>query len=176
MLIRLALDTDLPALMEMLRRVISRMHAQGLAQWDDDYPTEAIFARDVEAGELWVAEAEVGALAAVIAITTDQYPEYAHVGLDLKEPAIVAHRLAVDPAFRGSGIALALMQQAEMVARARGIPLLRVDTSAQNTAAQRLTLKLGYTYAGETSLGFRGGMRIFCYQKRLGGTPGRVPQ
>ena len=167
MLIRLARAGDLPALMKMLRRVIPLMHAEGLAQWDDEYPTEAIFARDVDAGELWVAEAEDGAMAAVIAITTDQYPEYAHVGLDLNEPAIVAHRLAVDPAFRGAGLAIALMQQAETVALARGIPLLRVDTSAQNMAAQRLTLKLGYTFAGETNLGFRGGMRIFCYQKRL---------
>jgi ribosomal protein S18 acetylase RimI-like enzyme len=151
----------------MLRRVIPLMHAEGLAQWDDEYPTEAIFARDIEAGELWVAEAEAGALAGVVAITTDQYPEYAHVGLDLTEPAIVAHRLAVDPAFRGLGVAAALMQQAETVARAREIPILRVDTSAQNTAAQRLTVKLGYTFAGETNLGFRGGMRIFCYEKRL---------
>jgi GNAT superfamily N-acetyltransferase len=166
-LIRLARAGDLPALMTMLRRVIPLMHADGIAQWDDEYPTEAIFARDIEAGELWVAEAEDGALGGVIAITTEQYPEYAHVGLDLSEPAIVAHRLAVDPAFRGTGIAAALMQQAETVAQARGIPILRVDTSAQNTAAQRLTVKLGYTFAGETNLGFRGGMRIFCYEKRL---------
>ena len=153
--------------MTMLRRVIPLMQAEGIAQWDDEYPTEAIFARDIEAGELWVAEAEGGALAGVVAVTTDQYPEYALVGLDLSEPAIVAHRLAVDPGFRGAGIAAALMQQAEIVARARGIPILRVDTSAQNTAAQRLTVKLGYTFAGEANLGFRGGMRIFCYEKRL---------
>jgi ribosomal protein S18 acetylase RimI-like enzyme len=89
------------------------------------------------------------------------------VGWDIDEPAIVVHRLAVDPAFRGAGVAAALMQKAEDVAVERGVGVLRVDTNTQNEATQRLFPKLGYRLAGEISLQFRPGLRFFCYEKRL---------
>jgi GNAT superfamily N-acetyltransferase len=138
----------------------------GNLQWDDHYPNQQAFHQDIQLKQLWVAEL-IGTLAGVAAITTDQSPEYADVGWDLNEPAIVTHRLAVDPAFRGAGIAIALMQQAEMVALARGMSVLRVDTNTQNPATQRLLPKLGYTLAGEIGLAFRPGLRFLCYEKRL---------
>lgn len=167
MLIRPAIPSDLPALSALLRRVVPLMLATGNLQWDDQYPNAEVFARDIEQTHLWVAEPSGGVVAGVAAITTDQSPEYAHVGWDIHEPAIVVHRLAVDPEYRGAGIASALMQQAEEVARQRGIPILRVDTNTRNPATQRLLPKLGYTLAGEISLEFRPGLRFFCYEKRL---------
>jgi 2-amino-4-hydroxy-6-hydroxymethyldihydropteridine diphosphokinase len=152
--------------MALLRRVVPLMRAAGNLQWDDEYPNRQGFADDIAVDELWVAEHN-GALAGVAAITTAQSPEYAQAGWDIHEPAIVVHRLAVDPAYRGAGIATALMQQAEAVARERGITILRVDTNTQNPATQRLLPKLGYTLAGEISLEFRPGLRFFCYEKRL---------
>lgn len=161
--------SDLPALMALVRRVVPLMRAAGNLQWDDQYPNEQVFAGDIELGHLWVAIAEDGEIAGVAAITTDQEPEYAQVGWNLDEPAIVVHRLAVDPAYRGAGIAGELMHQAERVARDRGIFVLRVDTNTQNPATRRLFPTLGYTLAGEISLSFRAGLRFLCYQKRLDG-------
>ena len=166
-LIRLATTNDLPQLMALVRRTVPLMHAAGNMQWDDAYPNEDIFARDIELDELWLTESAAGAITGVAAITTDQSPEYAGVGWNIHEPAIVIHRLAVDPEHRGSGIAGALMQHAECVARERGIPSLLVDTSAENEAAHRLILRCGYKYAGEIALHFRPGLRVFCYEKRL---------
>ena len=167
MLVRLGVERDLPALMALLGRVIPLMRADGIFQWDDSYPNEQVFGADIDAGQLWIAEPGDNVVAGVAAITTEQYAEYAQVGWDITEPAIVVHRLAVDPTYRGAGIAVALMQQAEAVAQERGIPLLRVDTNTQNAATQRLFPKLGYTLAGEFSLGFRPGLRFVCYEKRL---------
>lgn len=167
MRVREATLQDVPAIMAIVRRVVPLMRANGNLQWDDTYPNAAAFERDVERAQLWVAEIE-GEIAGVAAITTDQEPEYANVGWDISEPAIVVHRVAVDPAFRGQGVAAALMLQAEAVARSRGIAVLRVDTNTQNAATQKLFPKLGYTLSGETGLGFRVGLRFLCYEKRLG--------
>jgi ribosomal protein S18 acetylase RimI-like enzyme len=153
-------------MMELVRRVVPLMRAQGNLQWSDDYPNEHVFTQDIAAGEMWLAEID-GEAAGIAAITMDQSPEYADVGWDLNEPAIVVHRLAVDTAFRGRGVAEALMLQAEAVARQRGIGVLRIDTNTQNPATQRLFPKLGYMYAGEISLAFRPGLRFLCYEKRL---------
>jgi ribosomal protein S18 acetylase RimI-like enzyme len=166
MQIRLAVPNDLPALMELTRRVVPLMIAAGNLQWDESYPNEAVFQRDIDLKQLWVAE--VGSsIAGVAAITMDQEPDYTQVGWNLNEPSIVVHRLAVDPAFRGAGVARALMQTAEEVAVERGVTVLRVDTNTQNEATQRLFPKLGYVLAGEISLQIRPGLRFFCYEKRI---------
>jgi ribosomal protein S18 acetylase RimI-like enzyme len=166
MRIRLAVDEDLPALMRLVQRVVPLMRATGNLQWDENYPDEAVFRRDIDLKQLWIGE--IGTeIAGIAAITMDQEPDYAQVGWDISEPAIVVHRLAVDPAFRGAGAASALMQKAEEVAFERGITVLRVDTNTQNVATQRLFPKLGYLLAGEIGLQFRTGLRFFCYEKRL---------
>jgi ribosomal protein S18 acetylase RimI-like enzyme len=166
MRIRRATREDIAALIALLRRVVPLMRAAGNLQWDESYPNESVFERDIDQGQLWVAEID-GSVAGVAALTTDQEPEYAQVGWDVEEPAVVVHRLAVDPAFRGAGVAAALMGRAEAVAAERGIAVLRVDTNTQNEATQRLFPKLGYALAGEIGLGFRPGLRFFCYEKRL---------
>jgi GNAT superfamily N-acetyltransferase len=166
MRIRLATREDLPVLMELMRRVVPLMRAAGNLQWDDTYPSEAVFQRDIDLGQLWVADAG-GGIGGLAAITMDQEPDYAQVGWDINEPAVVVHRLAVDPAFRGTGMAGALMQKAEEVAAQHGVSVLRVDTNTQNAATQRLFPKLGYQLAGEIGLEFRPGLRFFCYEKRL---------
>ena len=166
MFIRLATSADIPGLIALLGRVVPQMQASGNFQWDITYPNATVFGNDIANQQLWVADID-GQQAGVSAITTDQEPEYAQVGWDISEPAIVTHRLAVDPAFRGQGVGKALLQQAEIVARERGIPRLRIDTNTQNQATQALFPAMGYVYAGEIGLGFRPGLRFYCYEKRL---------
>jgi ribosomal protein S18 acetylase RimI-like enzyme len=164
--VRQGRSEDVAAVMALVRRVVPLMRENGNLQWDEQYPNVGVFQRDVDHSQLWVAEID-SQIAGVAAITTDQEPEYANVGWDTSETAIVVHRLAVDPACQGKGIAASLMQQAETVARSRNIPILRVDTNSENQATQRLFPKLGYTLAGETGFSFRPGLRFLCYEKRL---------
>jgi ribosomal protein S18 acetylase RimI-like enzyme len=167
------LDPIPSPIMDLIGRAVPLMRASGNYQWSDDYPNREVFRRDLELHQLWCAEVDAcaaksdGCIAAVAAITLDQSPEYADAGWDLREQAIVVHRLAVDPARRGLGLAHALMRHAEFIARERGIQLLRVDTNSVNKAMQQLFVKLGYTFAGEISLAGRKGLRFFCYGKSL---------
>jgi ribosomal protein S18 acetylase RimI-like enzyme len=164
MRIRLATQYDLPALMALVRRVVPLMLATGNRQWDEGYPNESVFERDIALRQLWVAEAE-NSIAGVAALTVDQEPEYAQADWDMNAKALVVHRLAVDPAFRGAGVASALMQKAEEVAAERKFAVVRVDTNTENAATQRLFPKLGYRLAGEIGLGMRPGLRFLCYEK-----------
>jgi ribosomal protein S18 acetylase RimI-like enzyme len=166
MQIRLAIDEDLGALMALLRRVVPLMRAAGNLQWDENYPNETVLQRDIDLKQLWIAE--IGPdIAGFAAVTMDQEPDYAQVGWDINEAAIVVHRLAVDPSFRGAGVASSLMRQAEHIAVERAVFAVRVDTNTQNEATQRLFPKLGYQLAGEISLQFRPDLRFFCYERRL---------
>ncbi|WBA40918.1 GNAT family N-acetyltransferase [Hymenobacter canadensis] len=165
---RLAIIADLPAILDLISRVVPLMNAAGNWQWTAEYPNEDVFRRDIERQHLWVAELD-GRVAAVAALThNDQDAEYAQADWDAAEPALVTHRLAVAPAAQGHGLAAALMVQAETLARQQSLRVLRVDTNSENQATQRLFPKLGYRYAGEITLAFRPGLRFFCYEKRLG--------
>ena len=164
--IRPATLADVPGIMKLIAEVVPVMNAAGNFQWDSTYPNAAVFEKDIKLDRLWVADAE-GDIAGVSAITTEQEPEYAEVGWDINEIAIVTHRLAVSTRYQGQGVAAKLMQQAEEEALKRGIKNLRVDTNVANAATQRLFPKLGYVFAGEIGLGFRPGLRFYCYEKRL---------
>lgn len=166
MIIRQATNADLPSLMSLVRHVVPLMRESGNFQWDDHYPNEAVFGQDIDKNQLWIADID-GHLAGFAALTEDQEPEYAQVGFDLSQRAIVTHRLAVDPSFRGQGVAAALLAQAEQVAIERDIAFLRIDTNSENQITQRLFPKLGYQYAGEITLGFRPGLRFMVYEKQL---------
>lgn len=167
MTIRLAELKDVLAIMQIISKVVPIMQAAGNFQWDDTYPNPQVFENDIAQGQLWIAVIN-DAIAGVAAITTDQEAEYAAVGWDITQPAIVTHRLAVDPAFAGKGIAAALLMQAEQVAIDRNIAILRIDTNTKNQATQKLFPRLGYVFAGEIGLGFRPNLSFYCYEKRLG--------
>ena len=167
MIIRSATLNDIPQIMQLIAEVVPIMNAAGNFQWDATYPNAAVFENDIKFNQLWVADDD-GDVAGIAAITTDQEPEYAAVGWDLNETAIVVHRLAVSIHHQGKGIAASLMQQAETEALKRGINVLRIDTNSTNKATRQLFPKLGYEYAGEIGLGFRPNLRFYCYEKRLG--------
>jgi len=167
MIIRPATLNDIEPIMKLVAEVVPVMRASGNFQWDETYPNIEVFTKDVELNQLWVADVD-GAIAGFAAITTDQDAEYANVGWDINEPAIVTHRLAVSIHHRRQGIAEALLKQAEIVALKRNIYILRIDTNSSNKATRMLFPKLGYEFAGETGLGFRPNLRFYCYEKRLG--------
>ncbi|MBK0378340.1 GNAT family N-acetyltransferase [Mucilaginibacter segetis] len=164
--IRRAKLTDIPQIMNIINEVVPIMIAAGNLQWDDYYPNAEVFKNDISLEQLWVADID-GRIAGAAAITTEQSPEYAAIGWDITQTAIVTHRLVVNPEYRGQGIAAALLQQAERVAVQRNIKLLRIDTNTKNEATQKLFPKMGYIYAGEIGLDFRPGLRFYCYEKEL---------
>ena len=164
--IRQAIITDIPNIMQLIAEVVPVMNAAGNLQWDNNYPNAQVFTKDIEAAQLCVAVVD-GDIAGIAAVTTDQEPEYAEVGWNIDELAIVTHRLAVSPQYQGKGLAAALLQQAEIEATKRGIKFLRIDTNTANKATQRLFPKLGYVFAGEIGLAFRPNLRFYCNEKRL---------
>jgi len=166
MIIRLATQEDVLQIMALVKKVIPLMHSGGNFQWGDDYPTAEVFIRDISFNQLWVSELK-NQVVGMAAITTEQDPEYADVGWNIHDKAIVTHRLAVDPECQGMGIARALMNQAEQVAITSGIKILRVDTNSENAATNALFPKLSYQFSGEISFPRRPGLRFYCYQKLL---------
>ena len=95
-------------------------------RWGSDYPLRSHFEKDVSEGVFYVVEND-GKVLGFCAITHDQCPEYEETGLDVTIPAIVPHRMAVDPDFKGRGICRILLGKAHEIAVESGTNRIRVD-------------------------------------------------
>lgn len=149
--IRPAAAGDLDEIWALVGRAVAHMNALGNPQWGSDYPTRAHYAGDIARGELYAAVDGVGAILGIVCLNTDQAPEYAPLPWRVPGPAMVVHRMAVDPAAQRQGVAAALFSFAEALARARGIPAVHADTYWKNDRMRSLFLNRGYEKVGEVS-------------------------
>lgn len=163
--IRLAHLKDLDQLWPMVRRAVAKMNADGNEQWGPDYPTRDIYAADIAQGELWVAERPHG-LCATALLTFAPEVSYDGIPWMVPAPALVIHRLAVDPDLQRSGVGSALFRHAEGLARERGIPTIHIDTYGKNQAMQALILSQGFVRRGEIHLHGRP-LPYPCFEKAL---------
>ena len=106
LVIRPARAEELDAIWAMVVRAVADMNARGNPQWGADYPTRDFYAGDIGRGELYAALAD-GQLAGVACINTSESPEYDPLPWTTVRPAMVIHRMAVDPACQRSGIGAA---------------------------------------------------------------------
>ena len=168
MRIRLGTTTDIVDVMAIVQKVIPQMQASGNFQWDDSYPSIAHFEADIKESQLWIAVDDQGTAVGFSALTTSQPAEYADCGYDISVPAIVPHRMAVDPSCRRAGLGQLFLSKAEQLAVEGGHSFVRIDTNVCNIAMQKVILKAGYTFKGDIFLTVQAGkLRFCCYEKMI---------
>ena len=173
--IRLAAEDDLDEIWALVGRAVKHMNASGNSQWGEDYPTREFYAEDIARGELYVAitniahaTVEHASIIGVACINTDQAPEYVPIPWEISGPAMVIHRMAVDPDVQRQGVASSLFAFTEELARMQGIPAVHMDTYAQNDRMQALVIGRGYRKTGEVSFGRDARPLMYpCFEKVL---------
>jgi len=147
--LRRAEERDLPAIGELYRGSVARMHEMGIFQWDDTYPTPAIHAEDVARGDLFVCDVD-GRVAAAVVVNGNVHEDYAKGAWRYPDaPYLTIHRLCVGAGFHGRGVAKAVMRAVEGYARSQGAQAMRLDTFSRNPIALRLYDGAGYARVGE---------------------------
>ena len=126
--VRGAHEDDLPRVAELLRECVAGMHARGIDQWDEAYPTAVTLAADIRARALYVASTEQRPVAGAFALGERQEPEYAAVPWTVGASRVcVLHRLMVHPSCQARGLGPLLMRFAEARARRLGYEAMRLD-------------------------------------------------
>ncbi|WP_297214383.1 GNAT family N-acetyltransferase [uncultured Flavonifractor sp.] len=165
LVIRPARRQELEEIWALVGRAVVHMNQLGNPQWGPDYPTRAFYAGDIDRGELYAALTG-GALAGVACINTSESPEYDPLPWTTVRPAMVIHRMAVDPAFQRSGVGTAFFRFAEDRARALGLGAMRIDTYSLNNRMQGLIRRMGFTQVGTIRLHGRP-LPFPCFEKSL---------
>ncbi|WP_053217430.1 GNAT family N-acetyltransferase [Virgibacillus senegalensis] len=147
-MIRKAEEKDLNRIMEIVQASVSKMNQQGNYQWDDTYPLPSHYQGDIAAGELYVVEQD-GRIVGTACLSEKEHDEYPSVTWRSHAKAITVKRVAVDPQYRGRGVASSLYHHAETVAAEQGLDYIKTDTFSKNKSARKLFEANGYHYLQE---------------------------
>ncbi len=153
--LRLAKSEDLDEVMVIIRDCQALLHARGVDQWQDGYPSREPLERDVQLSQGYILERD-GQIAAYGALVYGV--EQAYLTLPAEKwlsdyPYVTLHRLAVSSTFRGEGIGAEFFAQMEREAREHNTRSLRADTHRDNMVMQRLLARMGFTLCGDVYYG-----------------------
>ncbi len=166
MILRKAMEADLPALFELYRLTSEQLNDRGLEKWQwGTYPNEDIVTADVRAGKCYCL---YGVPGMVLAVTGDveTTPAYRQVNWLFGVRPGVFHRLAVHPSLRGRGLGRQAVQDVESILVSMGCDCLRCDAQLANDYAARFYERLGMRRAGEAWIEDRKTTYV-GYEKRL---------
>jgi ribosomal protein S18 acetylase RimI-like enzyme len=163
-MIRPAKLAEIPEILSLTKACAQRMSDQGIEQWNEHYPSEAVFHNDIRRGELHVLDSPEGILGCIaISILIDE--EYKAVQwLTPNGNSVYIHRLAVRPDQQGKGLARRLMDRAEILARSDRRNSVRLDTFSKNERNQRFYEARGYQRLETVYFPKQSPYPFFCYE------------
>jgi ribosomal protein S18 acetylase RimI-like enzyme len=143
-MIRKALTNDLSHIIQITQACARHMIAEGIFQWNEQYPSLTAFEKDLENDELYVLE-EDGHVKGAIVISTRMDDIYAPIKW-IAETNLngYLHRLCVHPESQGKGYARKMLDFAEDLLKKQGCLSVRLDTFSKNLRNQRLYEARGY--------------------------------
>ena len=163
-MIRPAKLSEIPDILSLTKACAHHMKEQGIDQWNEHYPNEEAFLKDIERNELHVLEAESG-IVGCIAITPEIDAEYIPVKwLSPNGNSLYVHRLAVHPEYQGKGFARLLMDRAEDKARSGKYTSIRLDTFSRNVRNQRFYEARGYKRLESIYFPMQSPHPFYCYE------------
>ncbi|WP_282936477.1 GNAT family N-acetyltransferase [Paenibacillus sp. RC67] len=156
--------TELEAVTELYAAITRDMRERNIDQWDEYYPTIAVFQNDLHNKQMYGIQKEGQWIGAVV-VNEAQDTEFEGLSWqDQSGKAVVIHRLAVHPDYQGQGIGKKLLQFAEMEAAAHPYTSIRLDAYSANLAAIGMYEKAGYTKVGEVRYPFHN-HPFYVYEK-----------
>ncbi|MFI3265083.1 MAG: GNAT family N-acetyltransferase [Rikenellaceae bacterium] len=153
--LRKAKNEDLAEVMVIIHDCQALLHARGVDQWQDGYPSLEPLENDVQLSNGYILEFD-GRIAAYGALVYGVEQAYLSLvnGAWLSDfDYVTLHRLAVSSAFRGEGIGAQFFAEMEREARGRNVHSLRADTHRDNMVMQRLLARMGFTLCGDVYYG-----------------------
>ena len=149
-MVRKTKPEDIPAIMNIIRDAQASMKLLGISQWQNGYPNENSFAKDIAKGISCVYEEE-GEIVATAAIFTAPEPDYANIyegEWKTKGNYGVVHRIAVKKEVKRGGYAAKMIEHAAELTHTAGYGSIRIDTHEGNIPMRTFLKKQGFEECG----------------------------
>ncbi|MFJ1378195.1 GNAT family N-acetyltransferase [Capnocytophaga canimorsus] len=146
-----AIPDDLPQIWEIIQQAIQSRKEEGSTQWQDGYPNLNTIATDIDQQYGYVALHNLEIIG-YVAVIFDIEPAYemleGHWLSQKGTPYMVVHRMAISIRAKGKGFAHQILQEAEKLAKQRGINSIKIDTNFDNYAMLKVLEKAKYLHCG----------------------------
>lgn len=140
---------DVPVIMHLIEEAKVFLRQKGVDQWQNGYPNEEAVLTDVKEGVGYVLVTENKTIGyACISFAGEPCYDDLKGNWLSQQPYAVIHRMTIDNAYKGRGLAGAFFDFAKTLCIQRGICSMKVDTDADNKMMQRVLKKEGFTYCG----------------------------
>lgn len=147
---RKAVPEDMDEIMLIVRQARNYLRKHRVDQWQGEYPAEANFLPDINAGRCFVMTYG-GSIAGFFCLGEEPEPDYDGITDGRwhgQGKYCTLHRAAVAAEFRGTGMSQKLMETLEWHSRGLGARSVRTDTHRKNKAMQQLLRASGFVYRG----------------------------
>ena len=158
---------DLEQIQSLTKSCAKHMIANGIFQWNENYPSKEVLQKDIELQQIWKLALNK-TIVGIIVLTEIEDKEYLNVKWLTKNVTnIYVHRLAVLPVHQGKGYAQKLMDFAENYASNNKYSSIRLDTFSQNKRNQLFYEKRNYVKLENINIPNQSKHPFYCYEKVL---------
>ncbi len=163
--LRLANNSEVAIIWDILQDAIAQRKKDGSDQWQNGYPNKQTIKNDIanSHGYVLVENNIIMAYAAIIFGIEPTYQEITGSWLS-EDPYLVVHRVATSEMHKGKGIATKLFILLEGLALSKNTFSIKVDTNFDNKQMLKILEKLNYTFCGTI---YVSGAPRMAYQKLL---------
>jgi len=141
---------DIPEIMNIIHDAQAGMKLLGISQWQNGYPNENSFAKDISEGisYVYVEEDEIVATAAIFCAPEPDYAKIYEGEWKTNGNYGVVHRIAVKKQAKRSGYAAKMIEYAAELTRQAGYGSVRIDTHEGNIPMRNFLNKQGFEECG----------------------------
>lgn len=164
-MIRLAYFSDLDNVKKLTESCAEDMISRSIFQWNEHYPSRAVFEEDIKNKELYVTEINniiVGC------IMFSKLKDELYNTVDWLTPDgnnMYIHRLAVHPRNQKTGLAKLMMDFAEEEANKMNCISVRLDTFSQNPRNSKFYNSRDYIQLGDIYFPKQSEYPFYCFEK-----------
>src|SRR3989344_423454 len=123
--------------------------------WKPENLNQEFLLQYIKPEEFYVALADGEPAAAEILQTSQDAQDWQNIDKEKLRPALYIHWLCVDRKFAGKGLPKVMIDFAKRFANEKGLNLLRVDTSADETKLRKVYEDLGFKLVAEEQEDYR---------------------
>ncbi len=147
---RKANEEDVKNIMNIIKQAQAWFKEQGINQWQNNYPNIETIINDINNNYSYVLSKD-NIVIGTAAVSFDGEKTYDSI-YDGKwmsnDKYAVIHRMAIDPNYKGLGLASVLFRYIEELCLGRSIYSIKVDTHEENLPMQKSFYKNAFQYCG----------------------------
>ena len=158
---------DVESIMNIINQAQSYFKANGIDQWQNNYPNPSVIENDIQLNESYVILMDqkiVGTY--VLSFRNESTYDIIYDGswLTLDKYAVI-HRIAFDQSIKGQGLSKNALNLIYSQCINNQIYSIKIDTHEDNHVMRKMLVSNGFSYCGTILL--RDGNKRLAYEKRL---------